>query len=105
MIDEKALIQILRDTIKVDASGLAPAVVAHHIMGFEEAAQRILQALRPGSTGEAEGWVLVPKEPTEAMIESGMAAMRVTLSDGLPRDQRQAAGYRAMLAAAGGEDA
>ncbi|CAM5194463.1 putative protein OS=Bosea thiooxidans OX=53254 GN=SAMN05660750_03299 PE=4 SV=1 [Bosea thiooxidans] len=63
-----------------------------------------LQALRPGSTGETEGWVLVPKEPTMKMLESGMAAMRVALSDGLPRDQRQAAGYRAMLAAAGGRD-
>lgn len=40
---------ILRDTIKVDASGLAPAVVSHHITGFDEAAERILKMLSSSS--------------------------------------------------------
>lgn len=33
---------ILRNCIKVDASGLAPAVVGHHVTGFAEAADAIL---------------------------------------------------------------
>ena len=61
-----------------------------------------LQALRPGSTGETEGWVLVPKEPTEAMLAAALA--RPSLN--IPFDAAEVikADYRAMLAAAGGRD-
>lgn len=44
-VDE--IVQILKRSIKVDASGLAPAVVTHFIDGYEDAARAILAALRP----------------------------------------------------------
>jgi len=45
--DEKiveAVARAIKGQIKVDASGLAPAIVAHHITGFEEAARAAITA-------------------------------------------------------------
>lgn len=36
---------ILRRRIKVDATGLAPAVIGHHVLGFDEAADALLPLL------------------------------------------------------------
>lgn len=82
MIDEKAL--------KVALSkhkGIAANVVMIEFL------KSYLQALSPGSTGETDGWVLVPKEPTKAMIDAAALHARYP-----------AEAYRAMLAAAGERD-
>ncbi|WP_199091576.1 hypothetical protein [Bosea sp. ASV33] len=44
---EIELVELLRASIKVDASGLAPAVVSHYIDGFDEAARAILDLFAP----------------------------------------------------------
>ena len=41
-ISKEALIETMRQHIKADAVGLAPAVIAHYLVGFEEAADAIL---------------------------------------------------------------
>lgn len=62
---EEQIAGLLREHIKVDAAGLAPAVVSHHITGFDEAA-RALSALFPkGGSGEAEG---LSREEAESRI-------------------------------------
>lgn len=73
-----------------------------------------LQALRPGSTGETDGWVLVPKEPREEQIEAMREAYRNSRRNGISGMTIEAqfraeyapefAAYRAMLAAAGGRE-
>jgi hypothetical protein len=40
--DREAVARIIREHVKVDATGLAPAVVGHCIFGFEDAADAIL---------------------------------------------------------------
>ncbi len=61
---------ILRQHIKVDATGLAPAVASAFVVGIEEAAREISAlALLPG---ELVGWQLVPKELTTEMREALM---------------------------------
>jgi hypothetical protein len=47
MPGEIELVELLRASIKVDASGLAPAVVSHYIDGFDEAARAILDLFAP----------------------------------------------------------
>lgn len=44
---EEEIAALLRATIRVDASGLAPAVVSHYIDGFDEAARAILALFAP----------------------------------------------------------
>jgi hypothetical protein len=61
--------RILRETIKVDASGLAPAVVAHHITGFEEAARRI--AYESAKQKEADGWRDIASAPHQEVVLLG----------------------------------
>ncbi len=52
----------------------------------------------PGSTGSAEGWVLVPRDPTMKMLAAGQTAW---LADPLRKSSTL---YRAMIDAAGGRD-
>lgn len=63
-------------------------------------ADAALSALRPGS--ETDGFVLMPREPTEAMIDAYTAA--ADDNDGPAAMYLDIKGYRAMLAAAGGEN-
>lgn len=99
MVDEKALTvdALAQEIRRVDGNhSLGAGALAEALMPF------ITGALSPGSTGEAEGWVLVPKEPTRAMlnamafyhIQHAGAAGDVEIS--LARSS-----YRAMLSAAG----
>ena len=46
------MVAIMRQHIKADASGLAPAVISHYLFGFEDAADAILSTLRPQPSGE-----------------------------------------------------
>lgn len=99
MIDEKAF-EYAKFTY-VAAGGESDEHLRTAITGY-------LQALSPGSTGETDGWVLVPVEPTEAMLVAVTADLRgadhmpgsydLTDADWAKRF------YRAMLAAAGGRD-
>lgn len=65
-----------------------------------------LANLSPGSTGETEGWVLVPKEPTPAMMQAALEESRLR-EHGLAllpfayEFNASKAIYRAMLSAAG----
>lgn len=71
---------------------------------FDIMAARIRRsALSPGSTGETEGWVLVPKEPTEAMCSAGREESKNLFEQPICRADAKDI-YRAMLAAAGGRD-
>lgn len=51
-ISRTALIETMRQHIKADAVGLAPAVIAHCLVGFEEAADAILNLAPVGGRGE-----------------------------------------------------
>ncbi|MBS0370969.1 MAG: hypothetical protein JSS57_17445 [Proteobacteria bacterium] len=51
-ISRTALIETMRQHIKADAVGLAPAVIAHYLVGFEEAADAILNLAPVGGRGE-----------------------------------------------------
>jgi hypothetical protein len=44
-LDRDGVARIIREHVKVDATGLAPAVVGHFILGFEDAADAILSLL------------------------------------------------------------
>ena len=46
------VIAVLKRDIYADASGLAPAVIAHHLGGFETAADAIIQAITTRLTSE-----------------------------------------------------
>lgn len=73
MVDEKGLEAVATAlepkcrSFTGGANQLAKAVA-------RELAITALQALSPGSTGEAEGWVLVPKELTNAMLWANAGA-------------------------------
>lgn len=63
------LAEILRQRIKADAVGLAPAVIGHLLIGFEDAADAILAALHLTDAAalalmDGEGAV-VPKDLTD----------------------------------------
>ena len=94
MIDEKALaVAVLAapGTTIEDCRAIAEPIVRAY-----------LQALSPGSTGETDGWVLVPREPTLAMCNAGW---REIDKQGFQTEDTEVAPiYRAMLAAAGGRD-
>jgi len=49
----------------------------------------------------AKGYVIVPSEPTEGMLEGGRNATRFKIGDQIPRLSDLKAIYRAMLAARG----
>lgn len=51
-ISRTALIETMRQHIKADAVGLAPAVIAHCLVGFEEAADAILSLAPVGGRGD-----------------------------------------------------
>ena len=51
-ISKATLIKVMRQHIKADATGLAPAVISHYIVGFEEAADAILNLAPVGGRGE-----------------------------------------------------
>ena len=53
-ISRTALIETMRQHIKADAVGLAPAVIAHYLVGFEEAADAILNLASPVAKGASE---------------------------------------------------
>lgn len=92
-MDEKALERAYETLGRPDHAGDRLTVRA--------AITAYLQALSPGSAGETEGWVLVPKEPTWAMQIAGRDVMLA--EDGeldLSTDDAWAC-YRAMLSAAG----
>lgn len=57
-------------------------------------------ALAAASPSAGEGWVLVPREPTEAMAGAGWRVVRdgIAINDDCDRTMRHA--YRAMIAAA-----
>lgn len=57
-ISRTALIETMRQHIKADAVGLAPAVIAHYLVGFEEAADAILNLAPVGGRGEEAGWLI-----------------------------------------------
>lgn len=50
-ISKATLIKVMRQHIKADATGLAPAVISHYIVGFEEAADAILNLAPVGGRG------------------------------------------------------
>jgi hypothetical protein len=130
MIDEKALEAgaraVLHRRIKPDFFEVKDGVwtLDHDKVIAEAAITAYLQALRPGSTGESDGWVLVPKVPSEQMVEAGFDALEASLPtyretgrDCHPYDldcrdwdtcsRKEDIGlivYRAMLAAAGGTE-
>ncbi len=52
-ISKATLIKVMRQHIKADATGLAPAVISHYIVGFEEAADAILN-LAPVAKGASQ---------------------------------------------------
>jgi hypothetical protein len=57
-------------------------------------------ALRNPPSGEAgEGWVLVPREPDDAMIAAGLAALQESLGHAAVIDRDPLFAYRAMLSA------
>lgn len=78
-ISKEALIEIMRQHIKADAVGLAPAVIAHYLVGFEEAADAILNLAPVAKGAGAEpgaGWVYNSPDTgmeysTEHPLESG----------------------------------
>lgn len=101
-IDEKALEDASRaycDVIRLNYEGLSAQLVAKRdeamraaILAYESAKQK----------GEAEGWVLVPREPMPEMLG---AFWRVKIGHQFhdepePTDRSDYAAYRAMLAAA-----
>lgn len=97
MIDEKAL---------AAAVLAAPGTTIEECRAIAEPIVRAyLQALRPGSTGETEGWVLVPKD--------ALRWLNGEHEDGFERPADARGNFwwrtefkrRAMLAAAGGRDA
>ena len=103
--------------MKLDEKALEAAVLAAPGKTTDECraiaepiVRAYLQALGSGSTGEAEGLVLVPKEPTEAMLVACVTALRGHLGDKLddsaydPDLIAQECLSSAMLAAAGGRD-
>jgi hypothetical protein len=47
-VDRQAVVETIMRHIRVDATGLAPAVVGHYIFGFEEAADAILALFGEG---------------------------------------------------------
>lgn len=51
------LIELAREKVKVDASGIAPAVASHFVFGFDDLADAIMRefALRPVSQGKITG--------------------------------------------------
>lgn len=110
-LDEKAMSADERYIRAGLADGSLVGVGASAIRPLLDEIDR-LRALGPGSTGEAEGWVLVPKEPTEATIEAMRVAYRSTRRAGVcgmtidaqfrAEYAPELAAYRAMLAAAGG---
>lgn len=55
--ERESLVAIMRQHIKADASGLAPAVISHYLFGFEDAADAILTLLsaRPLALGGQQG--------------------------------------------------
>lgn len=66
--DEKiveAVARAIAEQIKVDASGLAPAVIAHHITGFEEAARAAITAY------QAEAWQDISTAPKDGTYVLG----------------------------------
>jgi hypothetical protein len=73
-LDREAVARIIREHVKVDATGLAPAVVGHCIFGFEEAADAILSLI--GGGGVPAGLRLVPVEPTGAQATAIAEAVR-----------------------------
>lgn len=122
MIDEKAVARaIAREMHKGGDFGMdGDFAYETRPAEFLALARAAIAALSPGSTGETEGWVLVPKELTEAMREAtwrdqyqsaagqhGMATdvvnecVRLKMVDAEQADQDRSA-YRAMLSAAGG---
>ncbi|WP_089177304.1 hypothetical protein [Bosea sp. AS-1] len=97
MIDEKALSSAMeayspQTQSQPDRDRLARAIAAY------------LQALSPGSTGETDGWVLVPKD--------ALSWLNGEHEDGFERPAHARGNFwwrtefkrRAMLAAAGGRD-
>ncbi|MGW9332755.1 hypothetical protein [Bosea sp. NPDC055594] len=85
-LDEKALERsaraVLHRRVKPDFSEVKNGawVLDHDKVVAEAAITAYLQALSPGSTGETEGWVLVPKEPSSAQLDRAVAfALNVSL--------------------------
>lgn len=67
--DQEAVARVLREHIKVDATGLAPAVASAFVTGIDEAASAVLALLPPADGWRSpEGWKLVPVVPTIEMI-------------------------------------
>ena len=105
-LDEKAL------EAAIEAYKRSAGLTAAQFLG--DAITAYLRALCPGSTGEAEGWVLVPKEPREEQIEAMRLAYRNARRAGVcgmtidaqfrAEYAPELAAYRAMLAAAGGKE-
>lgn len=83
------------DIAELRADGLDAAVAAY-LSASTRAENAQVQIGQSGVTDGVE-WVVVPKEPTEAMMD---AAVAVVEKPCFPQDI-----YRAMLAAAGGENA
>lgn len=75
MVDEKALETAVR--VWIDAEPGPDAQSERNAM--RAAITAYLQALSPGSTGETEGWVLVPKVPSKQMVETGFDALEASL--------------------------
>lgn len=99
MLDEKALARAVKRAM--ENAGMLPAKEAVKLVpaDWHRICDLVLnpqQALSPGSTGETEGWVLVPKEPTASMLAAGQKAW---LADPCRKSSTR---YRAMLSAAGG---
>lgn len=99
MSDKLTIDALAQEIRRVDGNhSLGAGALAEALMPF------LATALCPCSTGVTEGWVLVPKEPTEQMLAAAIGP-----DDGAIFGSRKLAAmsmasrYRAMLSAAGGE--
>lgn len=65
------LIETLQSRIYADATGLTPAVIGHHLFGFEQAADAILSRLTAAEAGREEAEK--ERDAWKAQVESWQA--------------------------------
>ncbi|KQP53075.1 hypothetical protein [Methylobacterium sp. Leaf106] len=68
-IEAEALQAILKQHIKVDATGLSPAVASAFVTGFDEAVEAIRSALAEDTARAAEGWEPIETAPRNKAIQ------------------------------------
>lgn len=109
MIDEKALADVIAAELDTAEMVLTDPLTLRRLKA-ERIARAVLQALRPGSTGEAEGWVLVPRTALQPIADIADQYEGMLVEEDVPilaagqarLRLKHVRTIRAMLAAAGG---